>query len=269
MRSVGTGAAVELVDVDFSYGSLQVLFDVSLHVRAGEVLGLLGTNGAGKSTVLRVLSGLAPPDRGRVLLDGDDVTGTPAERMAGLGVVQVPGGRAVFPDLTVLDNLDVGAYLLRNDRAARRDRTAEVLDLFPRLRERATSTAGSMSGGEQQQLAIAKAMLLRPRVLCIDELSLGLAPIVVEGLLGAVREIHDRGTTLVIVEQSLNVAASLCERAIFLEKGAVRFEGSPAELLERGDLARSVFLGAAAVTGNGDGARPKPKRKPRGRTGKS
>jgi ABC-type branched-subunit amino acid transport system ATPase component len=237
-------AVLELAGVDFSYGALQVLFGVTFDVREGEILALLGTNGAGKSTVLRVLCGLAPPARGTVRFGGEDVSGQPAEDMAARGVVQVPGGRAVFPDLTVLENLEVGTYLLRRDKATARARIEDVLDRFPRLRERSSQGAASLSGGEQQQLAIAKALLLRPRVLCIDELSLGLAPVVVEGLLEAVRQVHAEGTTLVIVEQSLNVAASLCQRAVFLEKGEVRFEGSPAELLERGDLARSVFLGA-------------------------
>jgi len=246
-------AIVELVDIDFSYGSLQVLFGVDLAVLEGEILGLLGTNGAGKSTVLRVLSGLAPPQHGQVLLDGRHVTGTPAERMAALGVVQVPGGRAVFGDLTVVENLEVGAHLA--PKADRRRLVEEQLDRFPRLRERARNQASSLSGGEQQQLAIAKALLLGPRVLCVDELSLGLAPLVVEGLLETVREVHASGTTLVIVEQSLNVAASVCQRAVFLEKGEVRFEGDPAELLERGDLARSVFLGAGTVPGDGSRGR--------------
>jgi ABC-type branched-subunit amino acid transport system ATPase component len=223
-----------------------VLFGIDLAIHDGDILGLLGTNGAGKSTILRVLSGLAGPDRGRIRYDGQDVTGFGAERMAGAGVVQVPGGKAVFRDLSVADNLLVGCYLLRRERAEQQARIEEVLTLFPRLRDRINTAAGALSGGEQQQLAIAKAMLLRPRLLCIDELSLGLAPIVVELLLDTVRAIHARGTTLVIVEQSLNVAASLCSRAVFLEKGAVRFEGHPAELLERGDLARSVFLGAGA-----------------------
>ena len=228
--------------VDFSYGQLQVLFGVDLEIRTGEVLGLLGTNGAGKSTVLRVLSGLAPPDRGTVELAGVDVTGVPAEDMVGRGLAMVPGGKAMFPDLTVLESLGVGARLLpRADRPARIERE---LDRFPRLRERCTSLAGSLSGGEQQQLAIAKALLLDPELLCIDELSLGLAPVIVESLLDTVRQVRAAGTTVIVVEQSLNIAASLCDRAVFLEKGTIRFEGPPSELLERGDIARSVFLGA-------------------------
>ncbi len=237
-----TPALAALRGVDFSYGQLQVLFGVDLEVRTGEVLGLLGTNGAGKSTVLRVLSGLAPPDHGTVELAGVDVTGVPAEDMVARGLAMVPGGKAMFPDLTVLESLGVGARLLpRPDRPARIERE---LDRFPRLRERCTSLAGSLSGGEQQQLAIAKALLLDPELLCIDELSLGLAPVIVESLLDTVREVRAAGTTVVVVEQSLNIAASLCDRAVFLEKGTIRFEGAPRELLERGDIARSVFLGA-------------------------
>src|SRR5690242_2032325 len=134
---MGAGAPlVELVDVEFHYGSLQVLFGVSMQIQPGEVVGLLGTNGAGKSTLLRVLSGLSPPSGGRVLLDGDDVTGVPAEKMAALGVVQVPGGKAVFPDLSVAENMDVGSYLLRANRRERAERIEEALELFPRLRER-------------------------------------------------------------------------------------------------------------------------------------
>jgi branched-chain amino acid transport system ATP-binding protein len=207
------------------------------------MLALLGTNGAGKSTVLRVLSGLDAPVAGRMLLDGADVTGTPAERLAAMGVVQVPGGKAVFGDLTVTENLLVGGTLLRKQPAERRARMEEAMDLFPRLRERARAVAGTLSGGEQQQLAVAKALMLRPRVLCIDELSLGLSPVAVQVLIDAVRTINATGTTVVIVEQSLNIAATVCERALFLEKGTVRFDGPPGELLERGDIARSVFLG--------------------------
>jgi ABC-type branched-subunit amino acid transport system ATPase component len=154
----------------------------------------------------------------------------------------VPGGKAMFPDLTVLESLDVGARLV--PRPERRARIERELDRFPRLRERRTSLSGSLSGGEQQQLAIAKALLLDPVLLCIDELSLGLAPLVVEGLLQTVRDVRAAGTTVIVVEQSLNIAVSLCDRAVFLEKGTIRFEGQPRELLERGDIARSVFLGA-------------------------
>jgi ABC-type branched-subunit amino acid transport system ATPase component len=240
-------ALAALHDVDFSYGQLQVLFGVELEIRTGEVLGLLGTNGAGKSTVLRVLSGLAPPGRGRAVFRDEDVTGVPAEDLVGRGLAMVPGGKAMFADLTVAEGLAVGARLL--PKAERADRIARELDRFPRLAERRSSLAGSLSGGEQQQLAIAKALLLDPVLLCIDELSLGLAPVVVEGLLETVRQVRAAGTTVVVVEQSLNIAAHLCDRAVFLEKGTIRFEGAPRELLERGDIARSVFLGAEKRAG--------------------
>lgn len=237
-----TEVLAELSKVDFAYGQLQVLFGVDLQVHTGEVLGLLGTNGAGKSTVLRVLSGLSPASRGTVRFRGEDTTAVPAEDLVRRGLVMVPGGKAMFPDLTVTESLEIGGRLLNKaDRSSRIDRE---LTRFPRLAERRTSASGSLSGGEQQQLAIAKALLLDPVLLCIDELSLGLAPVIVEGLLQTVRDVRDAGTTVVVVEQSLNIAAALCDRAVFLEKGTIRFEGPPRELLDRGDIARSVFLGA-------------------------
>lgn len=196
-----------LHDVDFAYGQLQVLFGVTLDIRQGEILGLLGTNGAGKSTVLRVLSGLSFAKAGRVEFHGQDVSTVPAEQRVRQGLVMVPGGKAMFDDLTVIESLEIGSRLLaKPDRHARITRE---LDRFPRLAERRTSLSGSLSGGEQQQLAIAKALLLDPALLCIDELSLGLAPVVVEGLLKAVRDVRDAGTTVVVVEQSLNIAADL------------------------------------------------------------
>jgi ABC-type branched-subunit amino acid transport system ATPase component len=238
-----SGPLLEANGIDFSYGRLQVLFEVDIAVAAGEALALLGTNGAGKSTLLRVIAGLAAPTKGRVALDGHDVTGVPAEDMVKRGVVLVSGGRAVFTDLSVEENLLVQTHTIR-DRAAIKRVRARVFDTFPRVRERLNSKAGNLSGGEQQQLALAKALMLEPKVLCIDELSLGLAPVVVQELLEVVRRIHNQGVTVVLVEQSLNIAAELCGRAVFMEKGAIRFEGSPRELIERDDIARAVFLGA-------------------------
>jgi ABC-type branched-subunit amino acid transport system ATPase component len=216
---------------------------VSLEVRRGEVLALLGTNGAGKSTLLRVLSGLGRPSRGRVLLDGEDVTDLAAEARVERGIVLVSGGKATFPGLTVAEHLRVGAFPCRRDRAVVAERRDEVLDRFPKLRLRLDQRAGSMSGGEQQMLALAKGLLLRPSLLCIDELSLGLAPLVVGELLEVVEQLAASGTTFVIVEQSVNVALSIAERAVFMEKGTCRFEGPAAELRAREDLLRAVFLG--------------------------
>jgi ABC-type branched-subunit amino acid transport system ATPase component len=232
---------VELTDISFSYGSVQILFGVSFAVAAGEVLGLLGTNGAGKSTVLRVLAGLSAPSGGRVHIEGHDVTGMPAEQLCRRGVSLMIGGRSVFPDLTVRENLEVAGFTVTTGLDERIERE---LERFPSLRLRIKSLAGSLSGGEQQQLAIAKALLIDPTLLCIDELSLGLSPTAVATLFDVVRQVNGDGVTCILVEQSLTIAAELCGRAVFLEKGAVRFEGDPNELLERGDLARAVFLGA-------------------------
>lgn len=251
-RPLGTESpAVPLVQaegLDFSYGSLQILFGIDLTVHEGEILALLGTNGAGKSTLLRVLCGLEEPSSGQIRIGGSVCTGARVVEMVNRGVVMVPGGKAVFSDMTVEENLDAGGYRLRHDPSIFRERRAEALNLFPQLRERLNQRAATLSGGEQQQLALAKAFLLRPRVLLIDELSLGLAPVTVEVLMSAVRALNEAGSTIVLVEQSLNVASSLCQRAIFLEKGAVRFEGPTADLLERSDVARAVFLGAASAS---------------------
>jgi len=239
----GDVAVLQVRNLDVSYGSVQVLFGVDLEVRQGEVLALLGTNGAGKSTVLRAVSGLVVPDRGVVRLDGRAVTLLDAPTRVRGGIVTVPGGKAVFGELSVLENLLAGAHTYAWDRRRQRSELARVVSLFPRLGERLGQRAGLLSGGEQQMLAIGKALLLRPRVLLIDELSLGLAPVVVQELLAVVEALKAEGVTMVVVEQSLNVALALADRAVFLEKGRVRFEGSAAELLARDDVARAVFLG--------------------------
>ena len=245
LRQAGgeTTPLLRTVNLDFCYGKLQVLFGVSVDVHPGEALALLGTNGAGKTTLLRAISGLGAPSRGRVLFGERDVTGAAAERMVAEGLVLVPGGRAVFTDMTVDENLEMQALTIRKNRTALRQRRETVFETFPVLAQRRQQQAGTLSGGEQQQLALAKALLLDPKVLCIDELSLGLAPIVVGELLQIVERIHQAGVALIVVEQSLNVAAELCARAVFMEKGEVRFEGRTAELLERDDIARAVFLG--------------------------
>lgn len=234
---------LQVRNLDVSYGPVQVLFEVDLVVRRGEVLALLGTNGAGKSTLLRAISGLTLPQRGVVRFGGRAVTFTDATERVRRGIVQVPGGKAVFPSLSVRDNLLAGAYTFVWDGARLERRSAEVLDLFPRLRERLDQPAGTLSGGEQQMLALAKALLLEPEILLIDELSLGLAPVMVQEILQTIDVLRSRGVTMVVVEQSLNVALSISDRAVFMEKGRVRFEGPAAELLERDDLARAVFLG--------------------------
>jgi ABC-type branched-subunit amino acid transport system ATPase component len=236
---------LEARNIEFSYGRLQVLFDISMEVRRGEALALLGTNGAGKSTLLRVISGLEKPSSGSVFFDGVDITGMPAEKLVHRGVGLISGGKAVFGDMTVDENLQVQALTVRKQSKVLKERMDRVFTTFPRLAERRSQLAGKMSGGEQQQLALAKALLLDPALLCIDELSLGLAPVVVGELIEIVRQLNEQGITTIVVEQSLNIAADLCERALFMEKGQVRFEGRTADLLEQDDIARAVFFGAS------------------------
>jgi ABC-type branched-subunit amino acid transport system ATPase component len=235
--------------VEVSYGPVQVLFGVDAVFHRGEIVALLGTNGAGKSTLLKAVSQLVQPKAGRITFDGRDITRIGAVAAAKAGIVQVPGGKATFPTLTVAEHFTMGTWL--HDDAGVPARVEEVLDRFPRIRERWTQQAGNLSGGEQQQLALGMAFVARPELLIIDELSLGLAPVIVEQLLGMVRAIHATGTTIIVVEQSVNVALTIADRAYFMEKGEVRFEGPTADLLERGDILRSVFL-----EGAGTGARP-------------
>jgi branched-chain amino acid transport system ATP-binding protein len=250
------GAAKLLVcrDVDVHYGNIQILFNVDFDVEEGEIIALLGTNGAGKSTLLRAISGLTTVSNGAIYCNGDDITYLPPNEHVGKGIVLVNGGRGVFPTLTVAENLKLAAWTLRDDGDYVRDATEQVQGFFPILRERANEPAGNLSGGEQQMLTLAQAFLSRPKLLMIDELSLGLAPAVVERLLEIVRAIHQQGTTIVLVEQSVNVALTVAERAVYMEKGEVRFTGPTAELLERPDVLKSVFLkGAAAGAGGAVG----------------
>jgi ABC-type branched-subunit amino acid transport system ATPase component/MFS family permease len=233
-------------NIDFSYGQLQVLFGVDFTVDDGEMVALLGTNGAGKSTVLRVISGLGLPSRGTVRFRGADITYLDAERRVGLGIAQVPGGKAVFGPMRVVDNLRAIGYTHGRDRKAIEAGIEASFDAFPRLAERRNQLASTLSGGEQQMLGLATAFVIRPRLLLIDELSLGLAPIVVGELLEMVRRINAAGTSIVLVEQSVNVALSVVDHAYFMEKGEVRFDGVASDLLERPDLLRSVFLEGAS-----------------------
>jgi ABC-type branched-subunit amino acid transport system ATPase component/predicted MFS family arabinose efflux permease len=234
---------LQLSGVNFSYGHVQVLFDLSFEVKRGEVLALLGTNGAGKSTALRVAAGLETASRGVVRLNGRDITYTTPEQRSRLGVHLLPGGKGVFGEMTVDENLEMGGFVYRSNRSELHARMERVYELFPILQDRRRQRADSLSGGQQQMLALAIAMLHDPAVLMIDELSLGLAPIVVQELIGVVEGLKAEGVTLIIVEQSLNVAAAIADRAVFLEKGRLRFEGPVRDLIERDDLARAVFLG--------------------------
>ena len=239
-------------DLDVAYDGTQVLFGVNFEVDEGEIVALLGTNGAGKTTLLKSISGLVEAQAGAVVFDGIDTTYLPPQEVAARGIVQVPGGKGAFPSLTVEENLRLAGWLYQRDTEYLKQATEEVLAFFPVLRERWDQPAGNLSGGEQQMLTLGQAFIAKPRLLMIDELSLGLAPIIVEQLLGIVRAIRERGTTVILVEQSVNVALTLAETAYFMEKGEIRFHGPTAELLERPEILRSVFLeGAGAAMGNG------------------
>jgi len=245
-RADGKLSLLSVRNLQVAYGDVRVLFGVDLDVDEGQIIALLGTNGAGKSTLLKAISGVAQADRGAVVFDGRDITHAPPEEISPLGIAQVPGGQGVFPGLSVGDNLRAAGWLLRHDSDQRAARVDEALDLFPVLRERIEDPSADLSGGQQQMLALAMAFLARPKLLMIDELSLGLAPVVVEQLLGVVRSLRDQGTTIILVEQSVNVALTVADTAYFMEKGEIRFHGPTSELLERPDVLRSVFLQGAA-----------------------
>jgi branched-chain amino acid transport system ATP-binding protein len=241
---------LKLAGIDVGYDGVQVLFDVDLDVKEGEILALLGTNGAGKSTLLKAISGLNPPTSGIVLFDGNDITSADVGRTASLGIAQVPGGRGVFPSLTVGENIRAAGWMYRGQKGYLEEATARVLEYFPVLEERWDTQSGALSGGEQQMLSLAQAFIARPKLLMIDELSLGLAPTIVSRLLDIVRAIHEQGTTIILVEQSVNVALRIAHRAVFMEKGEIRFSGPTSDLLERGDILRAVFLkGGEAAKG--------------------
>jgi ABC-type branched-subunit amino acid transport system ATPase component len=236
-------------DLDVAYDDVQILFNLDLDVREGEILALVGTNGSGKSTLLRAIQGLQPARNGAIFFDGRNVTEAPPHENAQRGIVYMPGGQGVFPGMTVEDNLKTAAWTRRDDDAAVAQDLENLYEVFPRIKERLQALAGSLSGGEQQMVALAQAFLMRPRLLMIDELSLGLAPAVVGQLLDTVREMRDSGMSIILVEQSLNVAFTVADRAVFLDKGTVQFDGPTDQLLARPDLVRAVFMGGAASGG--------------------
>ena len=249
-RRHGEADLLLIRNLDAGYSGRQVLFGVNFDVKEGEIVALLGTNGAGKSTLLKAISGVLEADRGAVILDGRDVTHAPPNEIAGLGISQMPGGQGVFGGLTVQENLDLAGWTRRNDPTGRAAAVEEVLQLFPILREKLHRPAADMSGGQQQMLGLGMAFVAKPRVLLIDELSLGLAPVIVGQLLPLVQRVAAEGTAVILVEQSVNVALTVAERAYFMERGTIRFSGPTAELLDRKDLLRSVFLSGAAEPGD-------------------
>ena len=232
---------LELRGVEVAYGDLPALRGVSVSVEPGETLSVVGANGAGKTTMLRAISGLLRPRAGQILLDGVRLDTLPSHAIVEHGLVQVPEGRKIFPSLTVLENLEMGSYIAAA-KARRREGLAQVFALFPRLAERRGQAAGTMSGGEQQMLAIARALMARPRVLMLDEPSLGLAPIIVKEIFRIIGEINQLGTTVLLVEQNTRQALALSRRGYVLENGRVVLEGSGAELLDNEHVKRA-YLG--------------------------
>jgi branched-chain amino acid transport system ATP-binding protein len=231
--------AVEALDV--FYGAVHALKGVSLHVEAGEIVTLIGANGAGKTTLLRTISGLVPARSGRILFEGKDICKVPAHEIVALGVSQSPEGRMVFSNLSVEDNLELGAYR-RKDRAGIREDSDRVFQLFPRLLERRKQLSGTLSGGEQQMLAIGRALMSRPRVLLLDEPSLGIAPLLVRDIFKNIVEINRRGTTVLLVEQNAHMALSIAQRGYVLETGRVVLEDAAAKLAAN-DEVRAAYLG--------------------------
>jgi len=245
--AVPSDVLLDARDVEVAYGGVPILFGVDLAVAPGEAVALLGTNGAGKSTLLKAISGLVAPKAGTITFEGEPITGRPAHKIAAQGLLQMPGGQGVFPTLTVAENLRVASWLQRKDRTAVTAGIDRVQKLFPVLADRADERASNLSGGQQQMLALGMALLGQPRLLMIDELSLGLAPSVVGQLMHFVDHLREQGTTLLVVEQSVNVALEIADRAVFLERGEVRFSGPAEDLLNRPDLLRSVFLSSASA----------------------
>ena len=234
-------ALLQLDDVHTYYGAIHALKGISIEVREGEIVTLIGANGAGKSTTLRSINGLNHPRRGRIVFGGKDITNTPAHEVVRLGISQSPEGRKLFPRMTVSENLEMGAFQ-RRDRSALREDVDRVYTLFPRLAERKSQKAGTMSGGEQQMCAIGRALMARPKLLMLDEPSLGLAPIFVEKIFEIVREINEQGTTILLVEQNALMALEAADRGYVLETGTIALSDE-AQALRRNERVRKAYLG--------------------------
>ena len=233
---------LEVQDVDVFYGPVQALRGLSLHVGEGEIVALLGANGAGKTTTLRTISGLLAPARGRVMVGGTDVAGQPAHKVVRLGVAHMPEGRELFPELTVLENLRLGYWPTRKDRPGETRLMEQVMDLFPRLRERSGQASGTLSGGEQQMLTAARALMSQPKLLLVDELSLGLAPIIVQQLFEALVEVNRLGTSVLLVEQFVHLALRYSSRAYVMARGEIVLEGASRDLVARPEV-MAAYLG--------------------------
>ena len=226
-------------DLKVSYGGIEAIKGISLNVEKGEIVTLIGANGAGKSTTLRAISGLVPIREGTITYDGQVISGQSPQKIVSEGIGMVPEGRRVFPNLTVLENLKVGAYLRKDDLTPDIE---HVYQLFPRLKERSWQMAGTLSGGEQQMLAVGRAMMMRPKLMMMDEPSLGLAPLVVKGIFEIIREINRQGVTVLLIEQNANMALKTADLAYVLETGEITLHGTGAELLTN-EAVKRAYLG--------------------------
>ncbi|MBR4077740.1 MAG: ABC transporter ATP-binding protein [Oscillospiraceae bacterium] len=230
---------LEIKDLQVRYGGIEAVKGISLEVPEGEIVTLIGANGAGKSSTLRTISGLVKPAAGKIYFNGEDITGMDANEIVKRGITLVPEGRRIFPDMTVLENLKIGAYL-RND-----DLTADlewVFSLFPRLKERSWQAGGTLSGGEQQMLAVGRALMSRPKVIMMDEPSLGLAPIIVKGIFDIIKEINKQGVTVLLIEQNANMALKTADIGYVMETGRITLQGTGAELLNN-EAVKAAYLG--------------------------
>ena len=232
---------LEVKDLEVYYGAIHAVKGISLRVEDGQIVTLIGSNGAGKSTTLHTISGLIKPRSGNILFDGTDITGTPAHKIVASGLVQVPEGRHVFANMSVMENLDMGAYLRKDKDGIEKDKK-KVFELFPRLFERKNQLSGTVSGGEQQMLAMGRALMERPRVLLLDEPSMGLAPLLVKEIFSIIKTINEEGTTVLLVEQNANMALSIADYAYVLETGRITLSG-PAADLSASEAVRKAYLG--------------------------
>lgn len=232
---------LEVKDLEVYYGAIHAVKSISLRVEDGQIVTLIGSNGAGKSTTLHTISGLIKPRSGNILFDGTDITGTPAHKIVASGLVQVPEGRHVFANMSVMENLDMGAYLRKDKDGIEKDKK-KVFELFPRLFERKNQLSGTLSGGEQQMLAMGRALMERPRVLLLDEPSMGLAPLLVKEIFSIIKTINEEGTTVLLVEQNANMALSIADYAYVLETGRITLSG-PAADLSASEAVRKAYLG--------------------------
>lgn len=232
---------LKIDDINVYYGAIHAIKGISLTVQQGEIVTLIGANGAGKSTTLRTISGLLKPKTGSITFQGEDIAGTPAHKIVGLGISQVPEGRRIFTEMTVMENLDLGAFIRKDKDGIAADKK-HVFELFPRLEERQDQVAGTLSGGEQQMLAMGRALMSRPKLLLLDEPSMGLAPLLIKEIFSIIEDINKSGTTVLLVEQNANMALSIANRAYVLETGRITLSGDAKKLAASEDV-RKAYLG--------------------------